>query len=179
MPEAWEFDIRFDEKTGHLKQVVAGDNAPYASYIEAHNQAIDTSREAVEQLIPAAEKTGVIIALENVWNNLWVKPDVFRNFVASFDNPWVRAYFDIGNHVKYAPPAGVDPHAGQADRQVPREGLQAQRRRPRRQVRATSATAASTGRPCARRWTTSATTAGLTIEGGELCRSRSTAAGWT
>ena len=46
----------------------------------------------------------MIIALENVWNNLWVKPDLSANFVASFDSPWVRAYFDIGNHVKYAPP---------------------------------------------------------------------------
>ena len=24
--------------------------------------------------------------------------------MASFDNPWVKSYFDIGNHVKYAPP---------------------------------------------------------------------------
>jgi hexulose-6-phosphate isomerase len=45
----------------------------------------------------------VIIALENVWNNLWVKPDLFQNFVAWFSSPWVQAYFDIGNHVKYAP----------------------------------------------------------------------------
>ena len=45
VPEAWEFDIRFDEKTGHVKQVVAGDNAPYQAYIEAHNHAVDTSRE--------------------------------------------------------------------------------------------------------------------------------------
>jgi hexulose-6-phosphate isomerase len=103
MPEAWDFDIRFDEKTGHLKQVAAGDNSKYAKYIEAHDHAVDTSREAIKKLIPAAEKTGVFIALENVWNNLWVKPDVFQNFVASFDNPWVKAYFDIGNHVKYAP----------------------------------------------------------------------------
>ena len=42
--------------------------------------------------------------LENVWNNLWVKPDLYANFVASFHSPWVKAYFDIGNHVKYAPP---------------------------------------------------------------------------
>ena len=104
IPEPWQFDIRFDEKTGHLKQVVAGDNGPYARYIEAHNHATDASRDAVRKLIPTAEKTGVVIALENVWNNLWVKPDLFQNFVASFDNPWVRAYFDIGNHVKYAPP---------------------------------------------------------------------------
>lgn len=103
MPEPWEFDIEFDEKTGHVKKVVAGDNSQYDKYITAHNHATDTSRAAVRKLIPVAEKTGVVIALENVWNNLWVKPAIFQNFVASFDNPWVQAYFDIGNHVKYAP----------------------------------------------------------------------------
>jgi hexulose-6-phosphate isomerase len=104
IPAPWEFDVRFDQKTTHLKQVVAGDNARYQKYIEAHNQAIDASRAAVRRLIPAAEKAGIIIALENVWNNLLVEPALHASFVASFDSPWVRAYFDIGNHVKYAPP---------------------------------------------------------------------------
>jgi len=104
MPEAWEFDIEFDERSGHVKRVVAGDNTPYQEYIKAHNHAVDTSREAVKKLIPVAEKTGVVIALENVWNNLWVKPVLAKNFVASFDHPMVRFYFDIGNHVKFAPP---------------------------------------------------------------------------
>jgi hexulose-6-phosphate isomerase len=104
MPQPWEFDIKFDEKTDHLKQVVAGDNTKYEKYIAAHDHAVDTSRECVTRLISTAEKTGIIIALENVWNNLWVKPDVFANFVASFNHPLVKAYFDIGNHVKYAPP---------------------------------------------------------------------------
>ena len=103
MPEPWEFDVEFCEKTGHLKRVVAGDNAPYEDYIKAHDYATDATRKAVKKLIPVAEKTGVIIALENVWNNLWVKPPLLENLVASFDSPWVRAYFDIGNHVKYAP----------------------------------------------------------------------------
>ena len=76
----------------------------YIEYIDAHNQATDATREGVKRLIPTAEKTGVVIALENVWNNLWVKPEPFANLVSSFDSPWVRAYFDIGNHVKYAPP---------------------------------------------------------------------------
>ncbi|MEN6406456.1 MAG: sugar phosphate isomerase/epimerase family protein [Thermoguttaceae bacterium] len=102
-PEPWEFDLRFDPKTGHLRQVVAGDNAKYQKYIDAHNHAVDTSREGVSRLIPIAEKTGVVLALENVWNNLWVKPDFFANFVASFQSPSVQAYFDIGNHVQYAP----------------------------------------------------------------------------
>lgn len=104
MPEAWEFDIAFDPQTGHVTRVVAGDNSRFESYIEAQNRATDTSRAAVQKLIPVAQDLKVIIALENVWNNLWVKPHLFQQFVASFSNPWVKAYFDIGNHVKYAPP---------------------------------------------------------------------------
>jgi len=104
MPRPWEFLIDFDQDTGHVLKVVNGDNAPYAEYIRAHNHAIDSSREMVKRLIPLAEKTGVVLALENVWNNLWVTPPIFKHFVASFQSPWVKAYFDIGNHVKYVPP---------------------------------------------------------------------------
>ncbi len=103
-PQPWEFDIEFSEKTGHITKVVAGDNTPYEDYIKAHDHATDTSKEAVKQLIDTAEKTGVVIALENVWNGLWVKPAIFRNFIASLDSPWVQCYFDIGNHTKYAMP---------------------------------------------------------------------------
>lgn len=104
MPEAWDFDIAFDPATGHVTRVVAGDNEKYTAYIKAQNRATDTSRAAVEKLIPLAEELKVVIGLENVWNNLWVKPAFFQNFVASFKSPWIKAYFDIGNHVKYAPP---------------------------------------------------------------------------
>ena len=104
MPEAWDFDIAFDSVTGHVTRVAAGDNEKYAAYIKAQNQATNASRAAVEKLVPLAEEVKVVIGLENVWNNLWVKPALFQNFVASFKSPWVKAYFDIGNHVKYAPP---------------------------------------------------------------------------
>ncbi len=104
MPKPWEFDIAFDPETGHLERVAKGDNAPYAKYIQAHDRATDASREALKRLIPAAEEAGVVIAVENVWNNLWVKPDLFKHFVASLGSKWIQAYFDIGNHVKYAPP---------------------------------------------------------------------------
>lgn len=103
-PQPWEFDIEFDEKTGHVSRVVKGDNAPFARYIEAQNKATDTSKEQVKKLIPTAEKLNVIIGLENVWNNLWVRPDLYRNFVASFNHPFVKAYYDVGNHVKYIVP---------------------------------------------------------------------------
>ena len=104
MPEAWEWDIRFDPKTGYLKQVVSGDNAKYAAYIEAHDRATDQAHEAIKPLVPLAQKLKVAIAIENVWNNLWVKPDLLLNLVASFRSPWVKVYFDVGNHVKYMVP---------------------------------------------------------------------------
>jgi len=103
MPEAWDFKIELDEKNGHLKSVAAGDNEKYKAYIEAHDWATDSSREAVKKLIPIAQETKVVIALENVWNNLWIKPALLKWLAASFESPWVKAYFDIGNHVKYAP----------------------------------------------------------------------------
>lgn len=104
MPDPWEFQIDFDQRTGHIRSVVHGDNAPYAEYIKLHNHATDTSREWTRKLIPLAEKTKVLITIENVWNNLWVEPKIFTHFVKSFNNPWVKAYYDIGNNIKWAPP---------------------------------------------------------------------------
>ncbi|MBQ9454225.1 MAG: twin-arginine translocation signal domain-containing protein, partial [Thermoguttaceae bacterium] len=80
MPEPWEFKIQFDEKTNLLQQVVEGDNAPYADYIKAHNEAMQRARALVEGLIPAAEKLGITMGLENVWNNMWVHPAFAANF---------------------------------------------------------------------------------------------------
>ncbi|HOE60066.1 MAG TPA: sugar phosphate isomerase/epimerase family protein [Kiritimatiellia bacterium] len=103
MPKPSQFRIAFDPRTLRVTSVVEGDNAPFAEYIAAQNQATEMSRRAIEELIPVAAREGVIIALENVWNNLWVLPDFAAAFVRSFDNPWVKAYFDLGNNVRYAP----------------------------------------------------------------------------
>ncbi|MEY4940337.1 MAG: hypothetical protein RIQ93_2072, partial [Verrucomicrobiota bacterium] len=37
-------------------------------------------------------------------NNLWVRPDLYQNFIASFKHPLLQAYYDVGNHVKYLVP---------------------------------------------------------------------------
>lgn len=103
MPEAWDFDIEFDEKTGHVSRVVKGDNAPYAQYIAEQNRATDISREALKRLAPVAEQTGVLIGIENVWNGLWVTPELSAQLVRSVDSPWVQYYYDIGNHTKFSP----------------------------------------------------------------------------
>ncbi len=102
-PKPSQFKIDFDRRSLHVKTVADGDNSAFASYIAAHNNATDRTREAVEELIPVAAREGVIIALENVWNNLWVLPDFASALARSFDNPWVKFYFDLGNNVRYAP----------------------------------------------------------------------------
>ncbi len=103
MPAPSKFKIDFDPKTLLVKSVVEGDNAPFADYIAAQNRATELSRQAVEELIPVAAGEGVVIGLENVWNNLWVQPPFAAAFVRSFDDVWVKAYFDLGNHIRYAP----------------------------------------------------------------------------
>ena len=53
--------------------------------------------EAVRQLLPAAEQTGVAICIENVWNKFLLSPLEMRDFIDSFDSEMVGAYFDVGN----------------------------------------------------------------------------------
>ncbi len=103
-PKPWEYDIQFDGKTGLIKQLVKGDNEKFAPYIKAQDRATEMSREALRKLIPVAEASGVLVGVENVWNEFWVRPDFFKHLVVSCDSDWIRAYFDIGNHVKYLVP---------------------------------------------------------------------------
>jgi len=101
MPKPAEFDIDFDPATLMVRSVVDGDNAPYQKYIEDQNSATLNSIESINELIPVAAKEGVIIAVENVWNNLWVKPEFAAAYLNSFNSVWVRQYFDLGNHTRY------------------------------------------------------------------------------
>ena len=103
MPKPSQFNIAFDPDSLVMTRAVEGDNAPFADYIKAQNNASELSRHAIEELLPVAAEEGVVIALENVWNNLWVLPDFAAAFVRSFKTPWVQGYLDMGNHVRYAP----------------------------------------------------------------------------
>jgi hexulose-6-phosphate isomerase len=102
MPAPSAFNLAFDPVTLKLTRAVEG-SENFTEYIAQQNLANERSRVAVEELIPVAEKHKVIIGIENVWNNLWVKPDFAAAFIKSFKSPWVRPYLDLGNHVRYAP----------------------------------------------------------------------------
>lgn len=70
----------------------------------SYEQAYITSQSAIRELIPYAEKTGVQIALENVWNNFILSPVEAKRFIDEINHPLVGWYFDIGNVLRYGWP---------------------------------------------------------------------------
>jgi L-ribulose-5-phosphate 3-epimerase len=57
----------------------------------------EKAQESLRELIPAAEETGVVIALENVWSKFLTGPFEYAGFIDACDSPFVKAYFDAGN----------------------------------------------------------------------------------
>ena len=57
----------------------------------------ERAKEAVAQLVPTAEKLGVAVGIENVWNKFLLSPLEMRAFIDSFSSDMVGSYFDVGN----------------------------------------------------------------------------------
>lgn len=70
------------------------------SYAEAYER----SHAEITKLIPIAEKTGVKIAIENVWNNFLLSPLEAARYIDEFKSPMVGWHFDIGNVISIAWP---------------------------------------------------------------------------
>jgi hexulose-6-phosphate isomerase len=60
-------------------------------------QAWERSQRQIRKLIPIAQEAKVIIGVEEVWNKFLLSPLEFARYIDSFESPWVRAYFDVGN----------------------------------------------------------------------------------
>jgi L-ribulose-5-phosphate 3-epimerase len=61
----------------------------------------ERSQAEVKKALPTAEKQGVKIAIEVVWNNFITKPEQLIEYVDSFKSQWVAAYFDVSNMIRY------------------------------------------------------------------------------
>jgi len=73
---------------------------PKVSYRDAYQR----SQAAIRKLLPDAERNGVKIAIEEVWNKFLLSPVEFSRYIDEFESPWVGAYFDVGNVVEYGYP---------------------------------------------------------------------------
>lgn len=76
---------------------VVNDKVPYEA-------AYNTALESIRKLIPAVERTGVKIGLENVWNNFILSPLEAKQLVDTINHPLIGFYFDIGNILRYGWP---------------------------------------------------------------------------
>jgi L-ribulose-5-phosphate 3-epimerase len=70
-------------------------------YRDAYNRSHKLIRE---RLLPLAQEQKIIIGIEEVWNKFLLSPLEFVTYVDSFQSPWVRAYFDVGNILLYGYP---------------------------------------------------------------------------
>lgn len=70
----------------------------------AYHHAYQRSQAEIRRVLPYAAEQGIKIALENVWNNFLLSPLEFARYIDEFESPWIGAYFDIGNVVKYGWP---------------------------------------------------------------------------
>ncbi len=70
----------------------------------AYDEAYTRSQAEIRKLAPVAEKLGVVIGVEFVWNNFLLSPLEFARYLDEINSPMVRAYFDCGNVVRYGWP---------------------------------------------------------------------------
>jgi len=73
--------------------LVPGRVSEAVSYDECWSRSV----AEITKVIPFAEKLGVTIAIENVWNNFLLSPIEAARYIDQFNSPFVRSYFDCGN----------------------------------------------------------------------------------
>jgi L-ribulose-5-phosphate 3-epimerase len=62
-----------------------------------YDQAVEWARDAVTRVGEEADKVGVDLCVENVWNGMFYSPLEFAQFIDSFNSDCVGVYFDTGN----------------------------------------------------------------------------------
>lgn len=68
-----------------------------ASPIVPYDVAYERSLAIYRELAGIAEKHGVTLCVENVWNRFLLSPVEMARFVDEVGSPYVRVYFDVGN----------------------------------------------------------------------------------
>jgi hexulose-6-phosphate isomerase len=63
----------------------------------AYDVCYERASEALRQILPVAEESGVAVCIENVWNKFLLSPLEMRDFIDSFNSKFVGTYFDVGN----------------------------------------------------------------------------------
>ncbi len=70
-----------------------------------YEQCWERSQAEIKKALPTAEKLGVKIAIEVVWNNFITTPKQFTDYIDSFESEYLAGYFDCSNMIKYGVPS--------------------------------------------------------------------------
>jgi sugar phosphate isomerase/epimerase len=73
---------------------VKGDEPPLAGY--TNDDALKWCIDSIQQCLPAAEKAGVILDLENHWG-LTTKTEALLHIHGAVNSPWLGINLDVGN----------------------------------------------------------------------------------
>jgi L-ribulose-5-phosphate 3-epimerase len=73
---------------------------PDGSFMENYR----SSQEAIHKAIPYAEKKRIYLLIENVWSTFLIEPLTMARYIDELDSPYVKAYFDVGNVVRWGWP---------------------------------------------------------------------------
>lgn len=89
--------VRLAERVGGDSVLVLAREDPKLSYDDNFRHWQDLVRKA----IPAAEKSGVKLCIENVRATFLKTGEGMARFIDSFESPAVRSYFDLGNTITW------------------------------------------------------------------------------
>ena len=62
------------------------------------------TQETIRKAIPHAESKRIHILVENVWATFLIEPLTMARYIDELGSPYVKAYFDIGNVVRWGRP---------------------------------------------------------------------------
>lgn len=80
--------------------VVPGVVNPATSYDDCYERSLSE----LQKLVPEAEKRGVKMGIENVWNKFLLSPLEMRTYIDTLNSPYAGVYFDVGNILLYGFP---------------------------------------------------------------------------
>ncbi len=66
-------------------------------------ECFDRSVAEIKKAVPTAEKLGIDILIENVWNDFLTDPKTMADFIDACGSKIVGAHFDVGNTLRYSP----------------------------------------------------------------------------
>jgi hexulose-6-phosphate isomerase len=72
----------------------------------------EDSQAKIRAAIPYAEKAGIRLLVENVWNNFLITPMEMARYIDELESEWVGVYFDVGNCARYGWPQHWPPVLG-------------------------------------------------------------------